>query len=185
MATDEEKERVFQAIELAVDIVVSEVVEGHYEALTQEPQLTSKIAGAIEHTIKKMDIGDLNVKVEVRDFPAQGRGALVRKGGRRRLYLRGCYPREPGRHKQGHDRPGQVGPLCKGPPPAGADRQDDGALRVFIVRVGLRSERRDLLSCWRLSQSSLRRRRWPVGRLTDCQWLAMRRGRPEDWAGPH
>lgn len=81
MATDEEKEHVFQAIEQAVDAVVSEVVEGHYEALTQEPQLTSKIAGAIEHTIKKMDVGDLNVQVEVRDFPAQGRGALEGKVG--------------------------------------------------------------------------------------------------------
>ncbi|WP_050383363.1 hypothetical protein [Bradyrhizobium pachyrhizi] len=81
MATDEEKEHVFQAIEQAVDAIVSEVVEGHYEALTQEPQLTSKIAGAIEHTIKKMDVGDLNVQVEVRDFPAQGRGALEGKVG--------------------------------------------------------------------------------------------------------
>lgn len=81
MASDEEKEHVFQTIEQAIDAVVSEVVEGHYEALTQEPQLTSKIAGAIEHTIKEIDFGDLNVKVEVRDFPAQGRGALEGKVG--------------------------------------------------------------------------------------------------------
>lgn len=71
MTTDEEKELVFQAIERAVDTIVSEVVAGHYDALTQEPQLTSKIAGAIEHTIKKIDVGDLNVHVEVRDFPAR------------------------------------------------------------------------------------------------------------------
>lgn len=81
MATDEEKEHVFQVIEQAVDTIVSEVVEGHYEALTQEPQLTSKIAGAIEQAIKEIDFGDLNVKVEVRDFPAQGRGALEGKVG--------------------------------------------------------------------------------------------------------
>jgi hypothetical protein len=81
MATDGEKEHVFKAIQKAVDAIVSEVVEGHYEALTQEPQLTSKIAGAIEHTIKTMDVGDLNVQVEVRDFPAQGRGALEGKVG--------------------------------------------------------------------------------------------------------
>ncbi|MEY9153381.1 hypothetical protein [Bradyrhizobium japonicum] len=81
MATDEEKEHVFQVIEQLVDAIVSEVAEGHYEALTQEPQLTSKIAGAIEHTIKQVDLGDLNVQVEVRDFPAQGRGALEGKVG--------------------------------------------------------------------------------------------------------
>ena len=76
MATDEEKERLFQTIGHAVDGIVSEVVAGHYDALTQEPQLTSKIAGAIEQMIKQFDVGDLNVQVEVRDFPAQGRGAL-------------------------------------------------------------------------------------------------------------
>lgn len=81
MATDEEREHLFRAIGQAVDQVVSSVVEDHYDALTQEPQLTSKIAGAIELTIKQMDVGDLNVQIAVRDFPSQGRGALEGKVG--------------------------------------------------------------------------------------------------------
>jgi hypothetical protein len=81
MATEEEREALFGAIQEAVDNVVSMVVEGHYDALTQEPQLTAKIAGAIELTLDQMDLGDLNVKVTVRDFPPQGPGALEGKVG--------------------------------------------------------------------------------------------------------
>ena len=81
MATEEEREVLFDAIQEAVDNVVSMVVGGHYDALTQEPQLTAKIAGAIELTLDQMDLGDLNVKVAVRDFPPQGPGALEGKVG--------------------------------------------------------------------------------------------------------
>ncbi len=76
MATVEQKEHLYQTIEAAVDEAVSSVVEDHYEGLTQEPQLTAKIALSIEQAIKATDVGDLNVEVAVRDFPAQGRGAL-------------------------------------------------------------------------------------------------------------
>jgi hypothetical protein len=76
MATDEQKEHLYQVIEAAVDEAVSSVVEDHYEGLTQEPQLTAKIAHSIELAIKATDVGDLNIEVAVRDFPAQGRGAL-------------------------------------------------------------------------------------------------------------
>ena len=81
MATEEEREHLFEAIQQAVDSVVSAVVEQHYGALTQEPQLTAKIAGAIEFTLDQMDLGDLNVKIAVRDFPPQGPGALEGKVG--------------------------------------------------------------------------------------------------------
>jgi hypothetical protein len=59
----------------------STVVQKHYDALTQEPQLTAKIAEAIELTLDRTDFGDLNVRVAVRDFPPQGRGALEGKVG--------------------------------------------------------------------------------------------------------
>lgn len=81
MATDEQKEHLFQAIEAAVDAAVATVVGDHYDGLTQEPQLTAKIALAIEHAIDGQDVGDLNIEVKVRDFPALGRGALERKVG--------------------------------------------------------------------------------------------------------
>jgi len=81
MATREEREELFDTIQKAVDDVVSMVIEGHYTALTQEPQLTSKIAGAIELTLDRMDLGDLNLKIAVRDFPPQGPGALEGKVG--------------------------------------------------------------------------------------------------------
>jgi hypothetical protein len=81
MATEDERETVFAAIQERVDQAVSRVVEGHYDALTQEPQLTAKIAGAIEATLDEFDYGDLNIKIAVRDFPAQGPGALEGKVG--------------------------------------------------------------------------------------------------------
>jgi hypothetical protein len=81
MATREEREQVFHTIQRAVDNIVSRVVEGHYTALTQEPQLTSKIAEAIELTLDQIDLGDLNIKIAVRDFPPQGPGALEGKVG--------------------------------------------------------------------------------------------------------
>jgi hypothetical protein len=76
MATEEEKEHLFQAIEVAVDAAVSSVIADHYDALTQEPQLSAKITLAIEHAMDGMDFGDLNVEVKARDFPSLGRGAL-------------------------------------------------------------------------------------------------------------
>ncbi|HVR57224.1 MAG TPA: hypothetical protein VMT72_10395 [Pseudolabrys sp.] len=81
MATDDQKEQVYEAIGNAVDEIVSEVVQQHYEALTQEPQLTSRIAGAIEMTMRKFDVGDLHIEIEVRDFPSIGPGSLERKVG--------------------------------------------------------------------------------------------------------
>lgn len=81
MATREQREQLFDAIQQAVDDVVSKVVRKHYEALTQEPQLTAKVAEAIELTLDNTNLGDLNVKVLVRDFPPQGPGALEGKVG--------------------------------------------------------------------------------------------------------
>src|SRR5205085_191100 len=66
----------YQAIGAAVDQAVSTLLAEHYEGLTQEPQLTAKIAQVIEHAIDGADVGDINIEVKVRDFPAQGSGAL-------------------------------------------------------------------------------------------------------------
>lgn len=175
MATDEEKEHVFQVIEQAVDAIVSEVAKGHYEALTQEPQLTSRIAGAIEHTIKQMDVGDLNVQVEVRDFPAQGRGALEGKVGadvyisvavipeNREDVSKGMLAQAKWDHSAKDPKlPEQIGKMM--------ERSESSSY------VGLRAERRYLLSCWRLYQSRLRRSRWSIGRIADRQWFAMQAG---------
>lgn len=64
-----------------MDNIVSKVVQKHYEALTQEPQLTAKVAEAIELALDEINVGDLNARVLVRDFPAQGPGALEGKVG--------------------------------------------------------------------------------------------------------
>jgi hypothetical protein len=64
-----------------VDDAISTLLEDHYKGLTQEPQLTAKVAQVIEHAIDGADVGDLNIEVKVRDFPAQGTGALERRVG--------------------------------------------------------------------------------------------------------
>jgi hypothetical protein len=58
MATEEEKEHLYQSIEAAVDDAVSTLMADHYEGLTQEPQLTAKIAQVIESAIDGADVGD-------------------------------------------------------------------------------------------------------------------------------
>ncbi len=57
MATREQREQLFGTIQQAVDNVVSKVVKKHYEALTQEPQLTAKVAEAIELTLDDTNLG--------------------------------------------------------------------------------------------------------------------------------
>jgi hypothetical protein len=81
MATKEQREELYSTIQHTVDNIVSKVVQKHYEALTQEPQLTAKVAEAIELALDEIKVGDLNAKVLVRDFPAQGPGALEGKVG--------------------------------------------------------------------------------------------------------
>jgi hypothetical protein len=81
MATREQREELYSTIQHTVDNIVSKVVQKHYEALTQEPQLTAKVAEAIELALDEINVGDLNAKVLVRDFPAQGPGALEGKVG--------------------------------------------------------------------------------------------------------
>lgn len=81
MATEEEREHLFKTIQNTVDDIVVKVVQKHYNALTQEPQLTAKVAEAIELALDEINIGDLNAKVLVRDFPPQGPGALEGKVG--------------------------------------------------------------------------------------------------------
>jgi hypothetical protein len=81
MATREQRELLFDTIQGLVDDIVSKVVQKHYEALTQEPQLTAKVAEAIELTLDEIHFGDLSAKVLVRDFPPQGPGALEGKVG--------------------------------------------------------------------------------------------------------
>jgi hypothetical protein len=81
MATRVQREELYSTIQHTVDNIVSKVVQKHYEALTQEPQLTAKVAEAIELALDEINVGDLNAKVLVRDFPAQGPGALEGKVG--------------------------------------------------------------------------------------------------------
>ncbi|EIG63583.1 hypothetical protein [Bradyrhizobium sp. WSM1253] len=81
MATSEQREELYRKIQQAVDHIVLTVVQKHYEALTQEPQLTAKVAEAIELALDNTDVGDLNATILVRDFPSQGRGALEGKVG--------------------------------------------------------------------------------------------------------
>ena len=61
-------------------IVVQECVR-HYDALTQEHQFTSKLAGAVERELAGTRIDGCSVDVSLQDTPDKGPGSLERKIG--------------------------------------------------------------------------------------------------------
>lgn len=60
---------------------VNEVVVEHFRALTQEHQLTSRIAQKLEDRLNGFRLGDAILHVIAQELPDKGRGALERKVG--------------------------------------------------------------------------------------------------------
>lgn len=72
-----ERDLISEAIRSAVDTVVSE----HFGALTQEAQLTSRIAADLEARLNGLRVFDLSMRVIAQEMPDRGRGALEKKSG--------------------------------------------------------------------------------------------------------
>lgn len=66
-----------EAIRSAVDDVVCQ----HSLRLTQEPQITSKVAGQLEAKLNGMDINGYRVHVIAQDMPDRGPGSLEKTSG--------------------------------------------------------------------------------------------------------
>ena len=78
---DGRREDAFRRFGQLIDGIVSETCIRHYSALTQEPQLTAKIAEAIERELNELVIDEIAVEVRMQDFPDRGRGSLERLSG--------------------------------------------------------------------------------------------------------
>jgi hypothetical protein len=65
----------------AIDGVVSQTCCRHYEAATQEPQLTAKIAHAIEHELNGITVNGQHVEVHVQDWDSIGASSREKKVG--------------------------------------------------------------------------------------------------------
>ncbi len=65
----------------AIRSVVDEVVKEHFDALTQEHQLTSRICGALEAHLRHATFGPYNVQVVLQEMPDKGPGTLEKLTG--------------------------------------------------------------------------------------------------------
>jgi hypothetical protein len=75
------RRRVLKTISQMIDGIVAQECVRHYEADTQEHQLTAKIAGAIERKMGGAKIDGYTVGIAVQDFPDKGKGSKERKTG--------------------------------------------------------------------------------------------------------
>lgn len=74
-------EEALQRLSVIVDGVVAQQCARHYRALTQEHQLTSRLAQAIEDEIRRTPVDGARIEVEAREFPDHGPGSLEKKVG--------------------------------------------------------------------------------------------------------
>jgi hypothetical protein len=74
--TDTERDGLFEVIEMLVDQAIGQLLLRHYHGLTQEHQLTAKIAQVIEHALGGFKSPRFTIDVAVQDFPDKGRGTL-------------------------------------------------------------------------------------------------------------
>jgi hypothetical protein len=72
---EEEREHALEMIEAHVDAIVEAVCKRHYEAPTQEHQLSAKLAEAIESELAGFKTRPFTMGVSVQDFPDNGRGS--------------------------------------------------------------------------------------------------------------
>jgi hypothetical protein len=77
------EEKLLSEIQHLVDAAVQGVCEDHYDAPTQEPPTTARIAQAIEIAIKRhpINVDGLTVEVATQDVPSQGSKMQKRIGG--------------------------------------------------------------------------------------------------------
>lgn len=74
-------EEQIEAIASGIQIAVQSVATDHYNAKTQEHQLTSRIGQAIEHGFRDGDYGNAKVSVITQDIPDKGRGSMEKRLG--------------------------------------------------------------------------------------------------------
>lgn len=72
-----ERDLIAEAIRSTVDAEVRE----HFDALTQEHQLTSRICGALEARLRYGDFGRYNVQIILQEIPDKGPGTLEKRTG--------------------------------------------------------------------------------------------------------
>lgn len=68
-------------IAAALGSVADEVCSDHFDGLTQEPQITSRIGQALETSLDGKPIENYTVRVITQDFPDRGRASLESKSG--------------------------------------------------------------------------------------------------------
>lgn len=78
---DPELEHLFDTLKPVIDGVLSEMCIEHYEGITQEHQLTSRFAQAIEERTRRLAINNRKVEVCVQEFNDRGAGTLEAKVG--------------------------------------------------------------------------------------------------------
>jgi hypothetical protein len=74
--TKAERDSLFEVIEMLVNQSIQQLLHRHYHALTQEHQLTAKIAQTIEQALGGFQTGRFKIAVAVQDFPDKGPGTL-------------------------------------------------------------------------------------------------------------
>jgi len=75
------RDRDLQLLAILIDGVIAQKCRRHYRADTQEHQLSSRIAEAIESEIGRIRIGETWVEIVVQELPDRGRGSKEKKVG--------------------------------------------------------------------------------------------------------
>jgi hypothetical protein len=80
---EEEKHRPnpYELIAGLVDLVAEEVSERHYDAPTQEHQLSAKLAEALERELRGLFDLPFEITVKLQDFPDKGKGSWEKDSG--------------------------------------------------------------------------------------------------------
>jgi len=76
--SEQEREDALVMIAMLVDTIAKEVCKRHYQAPTQEHQLSAKLAEAIERKLKGLKTRPFTMGVAVQDFPDKGKGSWER-----------------------------------------------------------------------------------------------------------
>ena len=93
---DEPQDPRFVALAAILDELIEKLCERHYDAKTQEHQLTSRIAEAIEEAYQEISIDGIQISIRVQELPDRGSGSLERPTGAD-LYISIVRIDEPGR----------------------------------------------------------------------------------------
>lgn len=65
----------------AIRSVVDEVVKEHYDALTQEHQLSSRLCGALEARLRRATFGEYRLEIVTQEAPDKGPNTLEKRSG--------------------------------------------------------------------------------------------------------